>query len=273
MSRVHAYLRLVDDPSSVLPPAAPHELGDDEALLSLLVHLAFADGIVQGDEFALLERVRPDLSMADLMAWTMEASQSAMDWDALLAALPDAEARWAGLRFAARMTCLDGNLAADELDGLRQVAKHLQLDEQAVRRAVDEVVARVEAASPDAVADALRNMLWDELIPDRDPPTSDMGSVLPDGASVVCRLLVHGEGDDDEEVGVVLQEGLALRFDDGPAFVPWGSIHRYTRVPVPGAAFHLHTETGHLAVSDPRLRDLGILLDVVYGRRPVERTA
>ncbi len=273
MSRVHAYLRLIDDPTSALPPAAPTELGDDAALLSLLVHLAFADDIVQGDEFALLERVRPDLSMADLMAWTMEESQSPMDWDALLAALPDASDRWACLRFAARMVCLDGNLAADELDGLRTVARHLQLDEQSVRRAVDEVVARVEEASPEAVAEALRNMLWNELVPDRGPPTSDIADSLPEDGTLVCRLLVHADGSDDLEVGAVLQEGFALRFDDGPAFVPWASIHRYTRVPVPGAAFHLHTDSGHLAASDGRLRDLGTLLDVVYGRRPVERTA
>lgn len=274
MSRVHAYLRLVDDPSSTLPPASPDELGDDEALLALLVHLAFADGIVEGDEFALLERVRPDLSSSDLMTWILEHSDAEMDWDALLDALPDADARWAGLRFAARMTCLDGNLATDELEGLQAIAKRLELDEGSVRRAVDEVVARVDAASPEAVADALRNMLWDSLVPDRDAPSSDIAGAIPEAASFVCRVLVHGaDGDDDEEVGVLLKEGLALRFDDGPAFIPWTSIQRYTRVPVPGAAFHLHTESGHRAVSDPRLRDLGTLLDVVYGRRPVERTA
>jgi hypothetical protein len=272
MSRVHAYLRLIDDPASTLLPASAAELGDDRALLALLVHLAFADGIVEGDEFALLQRVRPELSPTDLMAWTMEASGEPMDWDALDTALPEAEDRWAGLRFAARMVCLDGSVTGEELESLREVARYLGLDERSVRRAVDEVVASVEAASPEALAEALRNMLWDDLVPDRDDPESELAAVLPTDGDFLCRVLVHGEdGADDEEMGAVLREGLALRFDDGPAFIPWSSIQRYTRVPVPGAAFHLHTDDGHRAVSDPRLRDLGKLLDVIYGRHPVER--
>ena len=267
MSRVHDYLELIDNPGTALTAPEPTQVGDDEVLLALLVHLAFADGVVEGDEFALLRRVRPDMSDNDLMMWTMETAGAPMDWDALVAALPDPASRWAGLRFAARMVCLDGNVADDEIKDLRILAERLMLDATTVQRAVDEVVARVDHASPDALAAALR-MLWDELVPDRDDLESDLAGVVPDGAQLVCRVLLHGTGPGapDEEVAALFQGGLAGRFDQGPRFVAWTEIERYTRVPVPGAAFHLHTDQGHLAMSDPRLRDLGKLLDVVYGR-------
>ena len=119
----------------------------------------------------------------------------------------------------------------------------------------------------DALTDALRHMFWDTLVPDRDELESDLASVVPEGAGAVCRVLLH----DDSEVAGIFTQGLAARFDHGPAFVRWDEIERYTRVPVPGAAFHLLTAKGNHSMSDPRLRDVGALLDVIYGRVPVNR--
>jgi hypothetical protein len=270
MGRVHDFLAIIDDPD--VTAATASEAGDDDALLALLVHLAFSDGIVEGDEFALLRRVRPNVSDNDLMMWAMEASGQTMNWDALIAAVPDEASRWATLQVAARMVCLDGNVANDELRDLRALAVRLQLDDDAVEDAVDQVVARVHHATPESLSVALRNMLWDVLVPDREPMSSTLAAVVPEGPEFVCRVLVHGATPmaPDEEVAGVFREGIAAHFDSGPAYVPWSTIRRYTRVPVPGAAFHLHTDTGHLAMSDPRMRDLGKLLDVVFGRTFVE---
>jgi len=261
MARVDEYLELIDDPSHP-PLERPHP--DDEVLLGLLVHLAFSDGIVQGDEFALLKRVRPDLDDSELMMWAMELAPRGMSPEALREVLPDPDARWAGLRLAARMVCLDGDVADEEVTELQRLTEILGLAADAPGRAVDEIVARVEA-EPGAVTDALRNMFWDTLLPDRDELSSDLAEVVPDGVDPVCRVLLH----DETEVAGIFAEGLAARFDDGPAFVRWDAIERYTRVPVPGAAFHLHTSEEDHSMSDPRLRDVGALLDVVYGRRPV----
>ncbi|MCA9571112.1 MAG: hypothetical protein KC656_24905 [Myxococcales bacterium] len=68
------------------------------------------------------------------------------------------------------------------------------------------------------------------------------------------------------EVAALYVEGLAAAFESGPDFVAWPAIRTYTRVPVPGASFHLKTADRHLKMNDPRMRDIGALLDYVYGR-------
>jgi len=263
MARVDQYLALIDDPG-VPSLGRPHP--DDDVLLALLVHLAFSDGVVQGDEFALLKRVRPDLDDGELMMWAMEEAGRPLDAEGLARVLASPQDRWSGLRFAARMVCLDGDVAEEELTELRRLAELLELPLARVQEAVDEIVAS-GMTHPDALTDALRHMFWDTLVPDRDELESDLASVVPEGAGAVCRVLLH----DDSEVAGIFTQGLAARFDHGPAFVRWDEIERYTRVPVPGAAFHLLTAKGNHSMSDPRLRDVGALLDVIYGRVPVNR--
>ena len=66
-------------------------------------------------------------------------------------------------------------------------------------------------------------------------------------------------------MGALYMNGLLARFDDGPAFVAFDQITTYTRVPVPGAGFHLRTVTAeHHSISDHRMRDLGALLDYLF---------
>ncbi|MCA9494338.1 MAG: hypothetical protein KC621_30640, partial [Myxococcales bacterium] len=132
---------------------------------------------------------------------------------------------------------------------------------------LDEVIARGGAVDEALVRDALRHMCWDVLMPSRDPLESDLERAVPPGSRMLCSIRL-----DEDEVAGLYAEGLAARFDDGAAFVAWDDILSYTRVPVPGAAFHLRTRDGRdHAMSDPRLRDVGALLDLAHGRKPIPR--
>ena len=267
MSRIDAYLQLIDEPSR---PALSDAHPDDDVLLGLLAHLAFADGVVRDDEVALLRRVRPSLSADAARGWAEAASRNPLDVPALLRALPNEPERWAAVRVAARMVALDGDVASAERAQLLRLARAFGFSDAVVDRAIHEVVAVVDRASPDAVTDALRQMFWDALVPDREPLGSALAAAVPAGCRLVCRVSVRTAAT-DEEVGGVFAEGILLPFDDGPAFVRWDTVDGYTRVPVPGAAFHLRTGGRVRSVSDPRLRDLGALLDAVYGRRGLIR--
>ncbi len=262
MPRVDDYLQLIDDPSRpALRPGDPA----DPVLQSLLVHLAFADGVVQGDEFALLQRVRPDLPPGELMEWATEVVAVPLSMPHVRSTCPDEAAAWSCLRFAARVVCLDGDLHAEELEHLRGMAHELGLPTEAASTVVRELVATGGAVSEDQVRASLRHMIWDVLVPSHDGLTSALAGVVPAGVQVVCSIALDGD-----EVAALYVEGLAGYFDSGPVFVPWADIATYTRVPVPGAAFHLVTVADRdLSMSDPRLRDVGALLDLIYGRTSI----
>lgn len=262
MSRVRALLRLIDQPT--LPPLSPGDPADP-ALWSLLCVLAARDGEIAVDEFALLRLMRADLAEDQILARVDEAARAGIDWDGLRAVATDASAAMDVLRVAARMVALDGVVADAELGELGEVARHLGLPETAPRDALREVVAEGGPVQPATVRDALRNMWWDVLLPSRDPLESDLDRVVPPGARPLCSIRL-----DEQEVAGLFVEGLAGRWDAGPSFVAWDDIATYTRVPVPGASFHLRTRDGRdHAMVDPRLRDVGALLDLVHGRQPL----
>jgi hypothetical protein len=272
MSRITDYLRLIDDPRQ--PPLTPGH-PSDPALLSLLVHLAAEDGVVKGDEFALLQRVRADLEPGELLEWASAEARQPLDLYAVTAAVTSEEDRWNVLRFAARVVAVDGDPAVVEVGRLDQVALHLGLPAGAARQVLDEVIATGGAVSEEQLRDALRNMWWDVLRPRHEPLSGPLAAVVPADATAVCSVLLEpapGEDTPEEEVAGIYLEGLAARFDSGPVFVGWADIRHYTRVPVPGAAFHVKTTSGrHLSMTPARLRDLGALVDHVYGRRPARR--
>jgi uncharacterized tellurite resistance protein B-like protein len=267
MSRITDYLRLIDDPRQPgLQPGHP----SDPALLSLLVHLAAEDGVVGGDEFALLQRVRADLAPGELLQWASDEAREPLDLQGLTAAVTSEEDRWNVLRFAARVVAVDGDLAVVEVGMLDQVAHHLGLPDGAARQVLDEVIATGGPVSEEQLRDALRNMWWDVLQPRHEALSGPLARVVPAQSTPLCSVLLQGPL--DEEVAGLYLEGLAAQFDSGPAFVGWAEIRHYTRVPVPGAAFHVRTTSGrHLSMTPPRLRDLGALVDHVYGRRPARR--
>lgn len=263
MPRPRALLDAIDRPD--LP--APAVGADDGPLWSLLVHLAADDGAVGVDEFGLLARLRPDLDEVALLALTNRLAEAPLDWSGLAARYGGGKAvddAMDVLRVAARMVALDGVVAAAELGTLRELARVLGLPESAPQSALREVVAEGGGVTIDQVREALRNMWWDLLIPSRDPLETDLEGVVPPGARLLCSIRLG-----DAEVAGLHAEGLAARFDHGPAWVAWDQIATYTRVPVPGASFHLRTRDGvDHAMVDPRLRDVGALLDLVHGRQP-----
>ena len=89
----------------------------------------------------------------------------------------------------------------------------------------------------------------------------ELGAVVPGDAEHVATML-YG----DDEVAALYLDGFAAFFEDGARFVRFADIATYTRVPVPGASFHVHTEKEHLKIADGGLRELGQLLDFLYGR-------
>ncbi len=259
MSRVNQYLGLIDDPSRPsLRPGHPA----DPVLHHLLVDLAFSDGVVQGDEFALLQRVRPELDPTELMEWAMELATEPFGDVALKRLVDSGEDPMNLLRFAARMVCLDGDVADEERERLARIATVVGLEKDAPSKAIGEIVARGGAVSADRVLDALRNMLWRQLVPERgDPESAELSAAAPD-SEAVCIMTLDGV-----EKAALYEDGLLAVFASGAAFVSFADIAAYTRVPVPGAGFHLHTQDGtHYELSDARMGELGGVLDFLYAR-------
>lgn len=257
MSRVDAYLELIDDPrAESLSPGHPA----DALLHRLLVHLAFSDGVVQGDEFALLQRVRPDLDPGELLSWAMEEASQPLEDAALSGLSRTGEDPMDILRFAARMICLDGEVAGEERERLAVLARALRLPETAPGRVIGELVARGGAVSEGRVIDSLRHMHWRRLEPRRGDPEASALSAAAPGGEAVCTLQLDGL-----EVAALYLTGLLARFEDEVRFIAFEQVGTYTRVPVPGAGFHLHLADGtHLSISDARMADLGALLDYVF---------
>lgn len=260
-SRAAELLALIDDPSR---PALAAGGDVDGPLMAMLVHLAYSDGVVQDDELALMARIRPDLDVAGVMAWASQVAQRTFDAHQVAAVVTEPAERWTALRLATRMVCMDGDIADEELFVLRDLAEVFGLPADAPERAVSEVVARGGPIARERIAAAVRNMLWKRITPTRDEPEGPLASVIPSTVTHVCTMTV-----DDEEVAALCYEGLAAMFERGPHFIRWTEIRSYTRVPVPGASFHLRTANQHLKMSDPRLRDVGSLLDYIFGREPV----
>lgn len=259
MSRVSDYLGLIDDPAR--PSLTPGHSADP-VLHHLLVDLAYSDGVVQGDEFALLQRVRPDLDPADLMAWAMEQSETPFPLTTLARLVSQGEDALDLVRFAARMVCLDGEVAGEERERLGEIARAVGLDAGTPDRVIAEIVARGGAVDSKRVLGALRNMLWRVLAPRRGGPDDPGLAAASGGREAVCTLEC-----DDVEVAALYEDGILCQFDGGPGFVLFATITAYTRVPVPGAGFHVHTADGrHHACSDARMADLGALLDFLYQR-------
>src|SRR5690349_12375918 len=135
MSRVRLFLDRIDDPTlPALEPGDPR----DAPLLALLVHLAALDGVVQGDEFALLQRLRPDLEPGALLAWAADTAAEPLDLDAIVTSTSSVDERWDVLRFAARMVGMDGEVDQGEAKRLAELARKLGLPIDAARRVLDD---------------------------------------------------------------------------------------------------------------------------------------
>lgn len=103
----------------------------DGVFRSLLVHLAFSDGLVQEEEFALLRRVFPGASDSHILNWVIDETDSPMDFSSLGRACRAPEERLDCLRFATQIAAMDGVITLDEKIALMTVASNLDIDDDA----------------------------------------------------------------------------------------------------------------------------------------------
>jgi hypothetical protein len=258
MPRIDDYLDLVADPEAdALTPGHPA----DDALISLLAHVAFSDGLVDDAEVDFLLRLFPGRDPDELREWAATAGSGELDLDAVADALPTTEERWTGLRFAARMAWKDGVLTDEEMAFLSTLARRLALPDGALDRVIGETVARTRRApDPTRVREILEGIKWRAVLSDERPLTGPLGAVVPDGAVGVGRI-----GLEQVEMLGFYDLGLAGRFREGMAFLEWADIVAYSRVPVLGASVILRTESGHAwTLVDRRLNGLTTFLDRLF---------
>jgi hypothetical protein len=138
----------------------------------------------------------------------------------------------------------------------------LELPPDAVSRVLVEVKGQAHGPlSPERLAEVLVAFPWRAVQHGTGELRSDLAELVPKNATVVRRI-----GIENIEVLAFTDRGLAGRFLEGNAFVPWGEIVTYTRVPTLAAAVQLITESGRRwTLVDHRLNGLGALFDRLFG--------
>jgi len=121
MNRIEQYLAIAADPDAA-PLSGTHE--HDGPLRSVLIHVAFADGIVGPPELALLERLVPGLDRTVLLDLVSSEAARPLDLDLLARTFPGTDERHQLLAFAAAMVWEDDALhpAEEGLMGRLQAA-------------------------------------------------------------------------------------------------------------------------------------------------------
>jgi len=259
MGRVDDYLEWAEDPT-----AEGLVLGDpaDEALIALLVQVAFSDGVVDDRELSFLNKVLPGRDPDQMREWIQMQGSTDLDLQLVAEALPTVEERWTGLRFAARMAFKDGVLAQQERDLLAHLATTLELPKNALQRVLDEMEGRVRVkVTTTRLEEALASNQWKAVQHGTGDMRSTLNALVPEGATVAGRI-----GLDNIEVLGLTDQGVVGRFREGEAFVPWDDIVTYSRVPTFGAAIRIHTESGRRwTLVDHRLNGLGAFFDKLFG--------
>ena len=234
----------------------------DDALLALLVHVAFSDRSIDEGELAFLQRVLPGREPDQLLQWVEAVGNMPLDLEAVASALPTTEERWKGLRFAARMAWKDGALQAEERTLLEQLGEALKLGPHAVDQVVMEMEGRGgETVTAARVAAAAEKVTWNAVQVLDEHVVGPIADVAPEGAQPVRVIAV-----DDVVVMGLFEGGLAAHFLEGTAYIAWQDLVTYTRVPTFGAAVQLHTESGGTwTLVDSRLRGITLVLDRLFG--------
>jgi uncharacterized tellurite resistance protein B-like protein len=267
MTRVDDFLDLVDNPArQALTPGHPA----DDALLALLVHVAFSDGEVDAGELAFLQRVLPGRDGGELVAWVQQVAAFPLDLDAVAAALPSAEERWKALRFAVRMAYKDGSVQDEERALLRDLAIGLRLGPASVELALGELAGRgAGVVAAERIAAVLGEVAWHSVQVLDEPVSGTLADAAPGRARPVRVIAL-----DDVAVLALHERGLAAHFLEGTSFVAWRELVTYSRVPTIAAAVQLHTEDGGTwTLVDARLRGLAVVLDRLFGAEPPTGTA
>ena len=258
MTRVDDYLNMVDDPSRrALTPGHPA----DAALLALMVHVAFSDGVVAPNELAFLTKVLPGRSEAALLSWVKQEASTTLNWNALGELLSTPDERGKGFRFAVRMAWKDGTIQKEERRFLEDMAQRWALGPGVVDRVLKELRAKVSGAvdTSDLIR-VIKEVQWASVQVASGPLESDLADALPAGVELVARL-----GLDASEMAAICKEGFAARFMEGCAFIPWSELVSYTRVSTLGASLQVHTESGRTwSLVDTRMRGLCLLFERLF---------
>lgn len=246
----------VVDVSGLVPGRA-----EDDALLALLVHVAFADRELAEPELDFLRRILPNRSDEQLVAWVERIGGRDLDHVAITQALDTVEKRWMGLRFGVRMAMKDGVLAEQERGLLDGLSKALDLPRHAVDTCLRQALGRGRTVAPEQAMKALRGFVWGnvEFIAGEHVGPG-LSHVAPEGYQPMFGVRV-----DEADALAFFREGLAGRFREGVAFLAWSDIVTYTRVPMLGAVLVIHTEDGaSYTLVDARFGGLAGLLDRVF---------
>jgi hypothetical protein len=243
------YLDLLADPAT------------REPTLGLLVHVAFSDGFVQEDEFALLRQLVPERDDSDLLMWVQATADHGLDVDALKLAFATDSQRWSAMRFAARMAWMDRQFTANEKAVLVEIAAALDMSRSVVETVLAEMVGSPSASpDPSKVADALDGMMWEELEFLPGAATGMLGYTAPSDAVPVGRLALEGV-----EKVILYTTGMAAAFREGDGWMAWSNVKTWSRVPVFGAAVRIETRDFRArTLEDVRLRPVGSFLDRVF---------
>lgn len=259
MAQVDEFLRLAQGQNTdVIAPGNPA----DDALLALLVHMAFSDGVLDEDELNFLRKVLPGREDGELRAWVESEARKPLDFESLKSGLPTVDERWRCLRFAACMAWKDSVLADEERDMLNRLAEAFELPKGAVDRTLADTSPAKRELSEEAILDALQSMNWAAVqLVGGDLVSPDLKDLIPENADFVARV-----GLDDVEVMAFFTQGLVARFRQGAAFVYWSELITYSRSFGLGSSVELHTEDGRTwTLVDSRLSGLCMLLERLFG--------
>jgi hypothetical protein len=259
-SRVDDVLHLIESHagSAIRPGAHP----SDDALLTLLVHMAFSDGVFEESELAMLRKVAPLPDDEALHAWVRGIVSKPLDLHAISAALDTDDRRWTALRYAARMAWKDEELAVAEHTFLDRLREACGLPPAALERVLREMSGPpAERLDAYALRQTLDSFQWDAAQMAEGPvASSDLVPVVPPGATPVARI-----GVDHAEVLGVYEEGIVARFLEGPAFLYWHHIISFTHGAGLESSVRIHTEDGRIwSLIDARLGGLSLLFDRLF---------
>jgi hypothetical protein len=256
MTRVQEYFRLLENRTRhAITPGRP----EDDAMLALMVYVAFSDGVIDDSEIRFLQRVLPGRNADALRDWVQQVVAHPLDVAAVAEALPSADSRWKGLRFAARMAWKDGNVAPQERQLLNELAEAMNLPNGAVQRVIREMtVLRNDRVRKDHLTEVLHSIGWGAVQFAEGPLCSpDLIGNVPSTATDVIRV-----GVDTVEVMAFYEEGFVARFREGPAFLYWTDIVAWTHGSGLGEPVQLHTEDGRIwTLVDRRVNGICTVLD------------
>ena len=234
----------------------------DDALLSLLVQVAFSDGVLDEEELDFLRKVLPGAEDEELRKWVEEEAKKSIDYVALAASLPTVDERWKCLRFAACMAWKDQILADEERELLDKLALAFNLPAGAVERTLSDTAPDKRVLSEKDILDALQSLNWNAVqLVGGELVSPDLQDLIPEDADFVARV-----GLDDVEVMAFYRQGIVARFRQGATFVKWSDLVTYSRSFGLGASVELHTEDGRTwTLVDSRLSGLCMLLERLFG--------